>query len=282
MEFLFTALLVLGGIGCLAAAILYWCSVRFAVHEDPRIAQVNALLPGANCGGCGFAGCNGMAEALVKGADNGGIDGLNCPVGGAKTMAQVADTLHLAAGNAAPKIAVVRCNGNCDNRPRTVDYGGLRSCGAMHLCGNGETGCGYGCLGCGDCVSACQFEALHMNPQTGLPEVDQERCTACGACAKVCPRHVIELRKKGPKDRRVFVACVNRDKGAVAMKACKAACIGCGKCAKECQFEAITVEGQLSYIDAEKCRLCRKCVEVCPTKAIHAVNFPQPKTIETN
>jgi ferredoxin len=147
----------------------------------------------------------------------------------------------------------------------------------MNSCGAGETACGFGCLGCGDCVAACQFDAIHMNPETGLPEVDEEKCVACGACVKACPRHIIELRKKGPKGRKVFVSCVNKDKGPAAMKACKAACIGCGKCEKECQFGAITIENNVSYIDFNKCRLCRKCVAVCPTKAIHAVNFPAPK-----
>jgi ferredoxin len=154
----------------------------------------------------------------------------------------------------------------------------------MHACGAGETACGYGCLGCGDCEAACQFGAIHVNPETGIPEVNEDKCTSCGACVKACPRHIIELRKKGPKGRRVYVSCVNKDKGAVSMKACKVSCIGCGKCEKECPFGAITVEGNCSYIDFNKCRLCRKCVTVCPTKAIRDVNFPmlapapKPKT----
>ena len=147
----------------------------------------------------------------------------------------------------------------------------------MHSAGAGETGCGYGCLGCGDCVAACNFDAIHMNPETGLPEVDEDKCTACGACAKACPRHIIELRKKGPKGRRVYVQCVNKDKGAVAKKACEVACIGCGKCEKECKFDAITITDNLSYIDFNKCRLCTKCVDVCPTGAIIKVNFPVRK-----
>lgn len=277
MDFILTAVIVLGGIGLIAAIVLFVCSKKFAVYEDPRIGQVNELLPGANCGGCGFAGCGGMADALVKGADLGSIDGLNCPVGGSEVMSQVADLLGMAIANGEPMVAVVRCNGSCDLRPKVNEYSGLRTCTAMHTCGAGETGCGFGCLGCGDCVEACQFDAIHINPETGLPEVDEDKCTACGACAKACPRNIIELRKKGPKNRRVFVSCVNKDKGAVAMKACKAACIGCGKCVKECKFEAITVENNVSYIDFNKCRLCKKCVDVCPTKAIHAVNFPAPK-----
>lgn len=126
-------------------------------------------------------------------------------------------------------------------------------------------------------MAACQFGALCINPETGLPEVDEERCTACGACVKTCPRRVIELRPKGPKNRRMVVMCVNRDKGAVANKVCKASCIGCGKCVKTCPFEAITLNNNLAYIDPEKCKLCRKCEEACPKGAIHAINFPPRK-----
>jgi len=281
MDFILIAVIVLGGIGLIAALVLYVCSKRFAVYEDPRIGQVNELLPGANCGGCGFAGCGGMADALVKGADKGSLDGLNCPVGGSEVMSRVANLLGMAIANGDPKVAVVRCNGTCELRQNIATYDGMRSCAAMNACGAGETACGYGCLGCGDCVEACQFDALHLNAETGLPEVDEEKCTACGACAKACPRGIIELRKKGPKGRRVFVACMSKDKGAVSIKACKASCIGCGKCVKECKFEAITLWQNLSYIDPNKCRLCRKCVEVCPTHAIRAVNFPAPPKAET-
>ena len=277
MNDILIAVIVLGAIGLVAALVLYLCSKRFAVVEDPRIAQVTETLPGANCGGCGFAGCGGLADALVKGADAGSLEGLACPVGGQEVMSKVADLLGMAIANGEPMVAVVRCNGSCDLRPRVVEYHGLRTCAAMNACGAGETACGFGCLGCGDCEAACQFGAISINPETGLPEVDDEKCVACGACVKACPRNIIELRKKGPKSRRVFVSCVNKDKGPVAMKACKAACIGCGKCEKECPFGAITVENNVSYIDFNKCRLCRKCVAVCPTKAIHAVNFPVAK-----
>ena len=191
-------------------------------------------------------------------------------------MGQVADLLGRAIANGEPKVAVVRCNGTCEHRPKIVEYAGLRTCAAMHACGAGETACGYGCLGCGDCVEACQFDAIHVNAETGIAEVDEEKCVACGACVKACPRGIIELRKKGPKGRRVYVSCVNKDKGAMSMKACKVSCIGCSKCEKECPFGAITVGNNCSYIDPEKCRLCRKCVAVCPTHAIVAVNFPNP------
>ena len=140
----------------------------------------------------------------------------------------------------------------------------------------------YGCLGNGDCVAACQFGAIVVNPETGLPEVDETKCTACGACVKACPRNIIELRKKGVKGRRIYVGCVNRDKGAVSRKVCAVSCIGCGKCVRTCPFEAITLENNLAYIDAEKCRLCRKCVAECPTGGIREINFPPRKTAADN
>ncbi|WP_347035107.1 4Fe-4S binding protein, partial [Bacteroides ovatus] len=144
----------------------------------------------------------------------------------------------------------------------------------------GETGCSYGCLGCGDCVAACQFDAIHMNPETGLPEVDEAKCTACGACVKACPKAIIEIRPQGKKSRRVYISCVNKDKGAVTRKACAVGCIGCGKCVKTCPFEAITLENNLAYIDPNKCKSCRKCVEVCPQNTIIELNFPPRKPKE--
>ena len=277
MDFIFMAVIVLGAIGLVSAIVLFIVSKKFAVKEDPRLAEVSSLLPQANCGGCGYPGCGGMADALVKGADAGSLDGLYCPVGGQEMMGQIADLLGMAIANSEPMVAVVRCNGTCVNRPRIAEYSGLRTCSAINACGAGETACGYGCLGCGDCVSACQFGAISINQETGIAEVDEDKCTSCGACVKACPRHIIELRKKGPKNRRVYVSCVNKDKGPIAMKACKVSCIGCGKCEKECAFGAITVEGNVAYIDHTKCRLCRKCVKVCPRNAIVEVNFPAPK-----
>lgn len=280
MNFILIAVIVLGAIALVSAVVLYITSKRFAVYEDPRLETVTEALPGANCGGCGFPGCGGMADALVKGADAGSIEGLFCPVGGQKVMENVADLLGMTVEKTDPMVAVVRCNGTCENRPRIAEYNGLRTCAAIHATGAGETACGFGCLGCGDCVSACQFEAIHMNPETGLPEVDDEKCTACRACVKACPRSIIELRKKGPKNRRIYVQCVNKDKGPAAMKACKVSCIACGKCFKACKFDAITIENNLSYIDYNKCKMCRKCVNECPTHAITALNFPVKKTVK--
>jgi len=267
-------ILSLCAIGVAAAIILYFVAQKFKVYEDPRIDQVEEALPGANCGGCGFPGCRGLAEAMVK-ADT--LEDLSCPVGGADTMATVAKILGQEVKVQEPKVAVVRCNGTCANRPKTNQYDGAATCSIAASLYSGETGCQYGCLGLGECVDACNFDAMHMDPETGLPVIDQDKCVACGACVQACPNSIIELRKKGPKNRRVFVSCVNKDKGGVARKACTAACIGCGKCAKECPFGAITIENNLAYIDYNKCKLCRKCVVVCPTNAIHELNFPPRK-----
>ena len=271
------AVVVLGAIGLIAALVLWGVAKKFAVKEDPRIGQVQEVLPGANCGGCGFPGCGGMAAACVKAADGGSLDGLSCPVGGQECMNKVAAILGLEAAVSAPKVAVVRCNGTCENRPKVVEYDGVRNCRIANTTSRGETGCQYGCLGCGDCVAACQFDAIHMNAETGLPEVDREKCTACGACAKACPRAIIEVRVVDDQKSGMVVECVNKDKGAVAMKACAAACIGCGKCQQVCGSEAITIASNLAYIDAEKCTECRACEEACPKACI--VMLGQPRKV---
>ena len=265
MTVLLSTILTLSVLGILSAVILYFVAQKFKVEEDPRIDEVEKMLPGANCGGCGFAGCRAMAEALVKRDD---ISALFCPVGGAETMKKTADYLGKTAPEKEPTVATVRCGGTCAKRPRTNEFDGAKSCAVASSLYVGETACAFGCLGYGDCVEACAFDAIHINPETGLAEVDPDKCTACGACVKACPKHIIELRKKWPKNRAVYVSCVSKDKGAVVMKACKAGCIGCGKCAKVCPFGAITVENNLAYIDSQKCKLCRKCVNECPTGAI--------------
>ncbi len=271
------AIAALAIIGAIAAVILYFVAQKFKVYEDPRIDDVVDKLPGANCGGCGFAGCRALAEAIVNSES---MDGKFCPVGGSDAMQQVASVMGLTVEETDPMVAVVRCNGGKCNSPSKVEYEGLQDCLYAHMNFSGEGGCSFGCLGLGSCAAACQFDALRVNPETGLPEVNQDKCVACGACVKACPRGVIELRKKGKNDRRVFVSCINKEKGAEAKKNCGAACIGCGKCAKACPFEAITVENNIAYIDFNKCKSCRKCVAECPTGAIHAVNFPEKKAVE--
>lgn len=276
MTVLLSTILTLSLLGILAAVVLYFVAQKFKVEEDPRIDEVEKMLPGANCGGCGFAGCRGMADALVKNDD---ISALFCPVGGGDTMKGIAAYLGKAAPEKEPMVATVRCGGVCDKRPRTNTFDGAKSCAVASSLYVGETACAYGCLGYGDCVAACAFDAIHINPETGIAEVDAEKCTACGACVKACPKKIIELRKKWPKGRAVYVGCVSKDKGAVVMKACKAGCIGCGKCEKVCAFGAIIIENNLAYIDSQKCKLCRKCVNECPTGAIKLVGMePLPKT----
>lgn len=271
MNVILIAVISLGAIALISALVLYVASKKFAVHENPLIGEVAAVLPQANCGGCGYPGCAGLAGAIVK---SGSLEGKFCPVGGQPVMEKVAAVMGLVAEASEPMVAVVRCNGTCANRPRTNNYDGVKSCAIAAALYGGETGCSFGCLGCGDCTRACKFGAISMNPETGLPEVDDDKCTACGACAKACPKNVIELRYKGKKNRRVYVRCINKEKGAVAKKACAVACIGCGKCAKTCPFGAITVENNLAYIDYTKCKSCRKCVEVCPQGTIIDLNFP--------
>lgn len=267
----------LGAVGSLSAIILYFVANKFKVIEDPRIDIVADKLPGANCGGCGMAGCRALAEAIVKAES---LDGINCPPGGNAVMKEIAAVLGLEATEQDPMIAVVRCSGSRENAPPKVKYEGAITCAFAHSLFAGETACPYGCLGCGDCVVACTFDAMHMDARTGLPVISDEKCVACGACVKACPRNIIEMRKKGKKDRRIFVSCINQEKGGVARKNCSVACIGCGKCVKECRFDAITMENNLAYIDFNKCTLCRKCAPVCPTNAILELNFPprKPKT----
>lgn len=268
------SILTLVGLGVASALVLYMASKKFQVFEDPRIDQVEEVLPKSNCGGCGFPGCRAFAEALVKSDD---ISDLKCPVGGSATMTKVSEILGKAVADVKPQLAVVRCNGSCEHRPKLNIYDGAMSCTVAAALYGGETGCSYGCLGCGDCVVACKFDAMYMDEATGLPVVIEENCVACGKCVEACPKNIIELRNVGPKSRRIFVSCVNKDKGAVAKKACAVACIGCSKCFKVCPHEAITMADNLAYIDDDKCKLCRKCVEECPTFSIHELNFPPRK-----
>jgi Na+-translocating ferredoxin:NAD+ oxidoreductase RNF subunit RnfB len=268
------AVIALSAIGAMSAIILYFVAQKFKVIEDPRIDEVEDSLPKANCGGCGYAGCRAFAEKIVK---SGSMEGLNCPVGGNDVMTQVAKILGMQADEKEPMIAVLRCNGSHENAPAKIKYDGPATCAFAHNLYSGESGCPFGCLGLGDCVVSCKFGALYMDMKTGLPTVVADKCIACGACVKACPRHIFELRFTGKKDRRIYVCCINEEKGAPAKKNCEVACIGCGKCVKACAYDAIELKNNLAYIDFEKCKLCRKCVDECPTNAIHELNFPPRK-----
>jgi len=267
-------IVTLVAIGGAAAVILYFVAQKFRVEEDPRIDQVEEALPGANCGGCGFAGCRAFAEACVGASE---LGNLSCPVGGNETMNNVASILGLEAVKKDPRVAFIRCNGTCDHRPKTSTFDGATTCAIAASVYSGESDCQFGCLGYGDCYDACEFDAIDLREGMGVPLVLDDKCVACGACVDACPKNLIELRKKMPKNRKVVVACRNEDKGGVARKACTTACIGCGKCFKECPFDAITMKNNLAYIDSDKCKLCRKCVAVCPTGAIQEFNFPPRK-----
>jgi Na+-translocating ferredoxin:NAD+ oxidoreductase subunit B len=262
-------------LGLISAVILYFVAQKFKVFEDPRIDEIQAVLPAANCGGCGFAGCRNFAEELVKSES---FEGLNCPVGGADVMGAAAKILGREAPVVDPLVAVLLCNGTPEFRPKTSKYDGASDCRISHSLYIGETDCSYGCMGLGDCVRACAFDAMFMDPKTGLPVIIDDKCVSCGACAKACPRKLIELRKKAKKDRKIYVACSNCDKGGPAKRACQVACTGCTKCLKVCEFDAIKIENNLAYIDARKCTFCRKCVNECPTNAILELNFPPRKT----
>jgi Na+-translocating ferredoxin:NAD+ oxidoreductase subunit B len=276
-DIIINSIIVVSVMGMAAALILFVVAKKFHVTEDPRIEKVEEELPAANCGGCGFPGCRAFAEALVNSDD---ISDLNCPVSSTEAMKKIASILGREMGEKEPMVAVVRCNGTPDNRPKTSRYDGASSCTILSALYTGETGCPNGCLGLGECVDACTFDAIHMNPETMLPEVVDGLCTACNACVKACPRGIIELRKKNKKDRKIYVSCINQEKGGVARKNCSVACIGCGKCVKVCAFEAITMENNLAYIDADKCKLCRKCAPECPTNAILEINFPARRNRE--
>jgi len=270
------AVLMLSVLGVALAAVLYFMAQKFKVVEDPRIDQVEALLPGANCAGCGFTGCRAFAEKCVQEES---LDALFCPVGGNAVMGQVAHILGKTVEEKAPMLAVLRCGGGHGKREQINRYDGMTSCAVAAALYDGDTGCRYGCLMLGDCAKACSFGGVRMDEQTGLPVVNESMCSACGACMKACPKKLFEPRNKGLKGRRIYVGCMNTDKGAVARKACQVACIGCGKCVKVCAFEAIKVENYLAYIDFNKCKLCRKCVSECPTGAIIEVNFPPKKPV---
>lgn len=260
-------ILILGGLAILAAVVLYWVSQKFVVQESPLIGEIYNELPHANCGACGRAGCQDFATACAK-ASADEFKSLNCPVGGQKVMNKIAALKGVSAGTNERSCAVLRCNGTCQNAPDKVEYTGLKSCRLVNTIMSGHSGCPNGCLRMGDCVKVCQYGALSLDPETGLPVVDYKKCTSCGACVKRCPRGLFEIRPI--KDNmQVYVACRNQQKGAVARKNCKAACIACGKCGQVNQD--IKIENNLSYIPSSVSpqKYGEQLAQCCPVKAIH-------------
>jgi len=273
-ESIIYSVVLLAVLGGLAAMVLYAVSKKFYVYENPLIAEVEAVLPAANCAGCGSPGCKSFADKLVNTED---ISALFCPVGGNEVMKSIAEKLGKVVAEKDPTVAVLRCQGSCDVRPKTSLFQGPKSCAISALIYSGETDCQYGCLGDGDCVTACKFDAMYMDESTELPVIITDKCTSCGACVTACPRNIIEMRPRNKRDLKIYVGCLNEDKGGIAKKSCELACIGCSKCIDVCTKGAITIENNLAYIDGLHCTLCRKCVEVCPTHSIVETNFPPRK-----
>lgn len=247
-------------VGLLVGVFLGIAGEKFKVEVDERIEAVTQSLPGNNCGGCGYAGCSGLAAAIVEGKAP--VNG--CPVGGEAVAQKVSEIMGVEAVASVRMTAFVKCAGDCEKAEVNYEVYGEDSCQfKKYLPAGGDKKCTYGCLGGGDCVKACEFDAVHI--VNGIAVVDEDKCKACGKCVAACPRNVIELV---PADSKVRVACSSKDKGPVAMKACKSACIGCMLCQKNCASQAISVNDALAHVDYDKCVNCNTCVDKCPKGAI--------------
>lgn len=259
--------LVMGGLGLIFGALLAFASKKFFVETDPRQADIRAVLPGANCGGCGFPGCDGFAEAVVAGKAK--VTG--CAAGGSVLAEQIAAILGVEAEKEEPKIAFLKCKGSLDKTVKNCVYYGVEDCReASIIPGKGPTACAFGCMGLGTCVRVCPFGAMSI--ANGLAVVDQAKCVGCGACVNQCPRNVLVLV---PRKAKVQVSCNSPLKGPDVKKSCSAGCIGCGICAKSCPVQAIEMKGALAWIDPEKCINCGLCATKCPTKNITDRNSRQ-------
>ena len=253
------AVIVLVVLGLAGGIILVLASKFMAVYEDPRIAQITECLAGANCGGCGYAGCADYAKAIVEN----GAPTNKCAPGGAKATEAVNAIMGTESASGPALHAVVNCNGGNGNCGTRFEYHGIPTCAAAAAIAGGPSACAFGCLGYGDCVKVCKFGALSI--VDGVAHVDESLCTGCGACAKACPHLLIGMV---PVKNHVTVRCSSHDKGAVVRKVCSAGCIGCMMCTKVCPTGAITVTDFLASIDPEKCTNCGACAEKCPVKVI--------------
>lgn len=247
--------------GAFLGALLFLASRFFAVETDPRIEQILDLLPGANCGACGFGGCAAFAEAVV-------LHGSECHLcvpGGGTCAAAIAKIMGAEVKETEPMVAVIHCGGSPEMAPKQADYYGIQTCAAACVDGvNSPKGCLFGCLALGDCIRACPFDAMTTTAD-GMPHVIESKCVACGKCVAACPRNIIELH---PRKKHVHVLCKSRDKGKDVRKLCQVGCIACKRCEKECKFDAVKVVDNLAVIDYEKCTNCGKCANVCPMSTI--------------
>jgi len=255
--------LSIGGLGILFGLVLGYASKKFAVPVDEKVPLIKDSLPGANCGGCGYAGCEAYAQAVAAGLAPVDL----CSVGGAAVAAKVAEIMgQTADANAEPLKAYVKCNGTCSNAKQKGIYYGATDCkDAMVVPGDGAKACAYGCMGLGSCVKACKFDAMDI--VDGIAVVDSDNCVGCGACVKACPKSIIEMK---PLSHVIRAACNSRDKLKEVKDVCNVGCITCLICAKNCPVEAITFVNNLPVIDANKCTQCMTCVQKCPTKAMIA------------
>ncbi len=261
------AVIVLFVMGVVFAVLLGVAAKAFAVEVDERVPKVRECLPGANCGGCGYPGCDGLAAAIVAG--DAPVNG--CPVGGAAAAAKVAEVMGVSAEEGEKKVAHVFCNGGC-NAVDKANYEGLQDCNAAMRVAGGPKACTFGCVGLGSCVKACKFDALHI--VDGVARVDTEKCVACGKCTEACPKGLIKLV---PESKKVHVNCVNTGKGPQVMKVCTNGCIGCRLCEKTCRFDAIHIVNGVAKIDYDKCRNCKMCTKVCPRGCIEPVPTEEEK-----
>lgn len=255
-----TAVIALGAIGLVLGLLLAAASKYLTVEQDERIPLITEALPGANCGGCGFAGCSALANAIAEGT----APVTACPVGGSKSSAAIADIMGVEQGVVTENVAVVRCMGTHDSAKKKYIYEGFSDCDVANRLSGGDKVCAQGCMGLGSCVRVCQFGAMKIID--GVAFADPEKCTACGMCINACPKGIITL---APKDKLYIVKCLSEDKGNVMKSTCSVGCIACRICEKACPVDAIKVKENIAKIDYSKCTDCGECFQKCPKKIIH-------------